>query len=842
MRKTYSWSEAFQVSREYFCGDELATDAYLTKYALRNSDNELVECSPVQSLERVVGEFCRIESTYPNSLSRETISFLFNGFRYVVVQGSPLAALGDSYHVQSLSNCFTLPPPHDSYAGIMHTDQQEAQIMKRRGGVGFDISALRPKGMKTANAARTTDGIGLFMQRYSNTCREVAQGGRRGALSMICDVTHPQIEDFITIKKDLQLVTGANCSIKFTDEFMESVEKDGEFTLRWPTSAPPKFSMTVRAREVWDKFVDAAWSCGEPGALFWDTILRMTPSEVYRSKGQGTVGINPCGELILPEFGSCILMALNSAAYVTGRFTERSEFDWKTFSEHVRLAQRLIDDLVDLEHEKIDQIISKVESDEEPEHVKAIELDMWKKVRETLVLSRRTGLGMSAVGDTIAMLGMTYGSPESIEFVEKLYKTFSVNAHASSIELAKERGAFPLWKNGADVGNQFMDRLKNSMIDVLGDEGRVLNEQYEKTGRRNIALTTQAPVGSLSMLMRAQLEDRPGLTSGIESVLKLRGKRRRKLQDGEESVVADFVDKSRDRWKEYDFVHPGLRVWMEVTGDDDEKRSPYWGSTANDIDWSGAVQLQSAAQRHIEHSISRTCNLPRDATRELVSEVYMRAWKSGCKGITVYRDGSRDGVIVDSDSVIASSDQPTSIVDSHAPKRPRVLDCDVHKCNVKGESWTILVGLLNGRPYEVFGGLSKYVEIPKKVKSGRVVKVGKKSGSATYSLEWGDGDDVVVVKDVVSAFENPIYGEFTRTLSLSLRHGIPIQYVCEQLTRGKSPDMSSFSRVMARVLKNYIPDGVVASVEEKSCPSCGSSKLIYSGGCVSCDSCVWSRC
>ena len=821
----YSKQEVIEASQEYFGGDPLAADV-TTKYLLRNPEGSFLEKTPDDMHRRLARDFSRAESKYPNPMSEDEIYDLFKGFGFVVAQGSPMSAVGNPYQVQSLSNCFVIDQPEDSYGGILFADQEQVQIMKRRGGVGFDISKIRPKGMITSNAARTTDGIGVFMERFSNSTREVAQGGRRGALMLTIDCRHPEIETFIKIKRDLTKVTGANISIRFTDDFMEAVEKNDQYTLRWPVTAPletAKVTNVVNAKEVWDQFVESAWASAEPGALFWDTVRKSTPADIYEEEGYSSISTNPCGEIVLCPYDSCRLMAMNLSSFVENPFTGDARFNFGLFYNTVIKAQRLMDDLVDLEIEAVDRIREKIAADPQPEHVKQVEADLWNKIKAKASFARRTGLGVTALGDTLAMLGLRYGSKESIEMTEKIYREMALAAHKSSIIMASERGAFPIFSYNKEKDHPYLKK-------IIGELPPEYATMWRETGRRNIALTTTAPTGSVSCLTQT--------TSGIEPAYLLSYKRRRKLVPGD-NQAPDYVDQMGDRWQEYTVYHHNFKKWMDVTGKTSVEDSPYFKSTSNDVDWMSSVDIQAAAQRWIDHSISKTCNLPNSATKELVSEVYMAAWKSGCKGFTVYRDGCRTGVLVQETK---TEEKKVDLDTHHAEKRGKELPCEIHRVNIKGESWLVLVGLKDNVPYEIFCGIAENIEVPKKAKTGTMVKNGKKDGVATYNLHVPVGnDDEVVFKDVVNLFANPTQGAFTRTISLALRHRIPLQFVVEQLQKGKENDLFSFSKCLARVLKSYIPDGT-KSTGDKVCSSCGSESLIYMEGCVTCSSCFSSKC
>lgn len=644
------------------------------------------------------------------------------------------------------------------------------------------------------------------------------------------DCRHPEIETFIDIKRDLKKVTGANISIRFTDEFMQAVESGSDFTLRWPVEesvAAAQITKTVNAKQVWDKFVDAAWASAEPGALFWDTVVNQGIVDCYRDVGYKTISTNPCGEIPLSPYDSCRLMVVNLTTFVQDPFTANAKFDYDRFSSVVWKAQRLMDDLVDLEVECVDRILEKIERDPQPEHVKAIERQLWNKVRAAGLNGRRTGLGITGLGDALAALNIRYGSQLSIEMTSAIYQHLAMGAHKSSCQLAVERGSFPVFDYSKEKDHPYLNRVMNAC-------GLETQRQWKTTGRRNIALTTTAPVGSVSCLTRT--------TSGIEPAFLLSYKRRRKITQGDLTSRVDFVDPLGDKWQEYTVYHHWFKKWMDVTGKTDPQESPYWGGTANDIDWEKSVDIQASAQQWIDHSISKTCNLPNSATREIVNDVYLKAWRTGCKGFTVYRDGCRTGVLV-------SNDEPKKekkVEDGRlAPKRPKSLDCDIHRATVRNgeisESWLVLIGLNDGKPYEVFCGIPENIEIPKKYKSGVLVKNGKRDGVTTYNLQVPVGDDDnLVFKDVINLFDNPTQGAFTRTISLALRHDVPLHYVVEQLQKDKNSDMFSFGRVIARVLKGYIKDGTKSS--EKGCPECGNSELVYQEGCLSCKACGYSKC
>ncbi|CAB4196531.1 ribonucleotide-diphosphate reductase subunit alpha [uncultured Caudovirales phage] len=832
----YTYSQVFESSIKYFDGDEFAAKVFVDKYALQDLDGNYMELTPEAMHKRLAKEFARIERKYPNPLSEDLIFSLFDKFKYCVPQGSPMSAIGNPYQIQSLSNCFVVQGVYsdklDSYGGIMLADQELAQIMKRRGGVGLDISGIRPKGAVTANSAKTTDGIAVFMDRFSNTCREVAQNGRRGAEMQTLSVNHPEIETFINIKRDLKKVTGANISIRLNDEFMNAVKNNEDYVLRWPVECTPdnaKITKKVKAKEIWDQIIDSAWTSAEPGLLFWDTVKKTTPSDIYSKFGHNSISTNPCGEIVLPAYDACRLLVLNLSSYVKNPFTKDAIFDYDLFHDHTIIAQRLMDDIIDLELESIDRIIEKINRDPEPQEAKSVELNLWNKIRKMNESGRRTGLGITALGDCLAMLNVKYGSEESVNITREIYRALAVGSHTSSVIMAEERGAFPIFNYNLEKDHKYLSS-------IMKDCAIKVNKKWKKFGRRNIANTTTAPTGSVSAMTQT--------TSGIEPVYLLSYVRRKKHNPSDKNARIDFVDNMGDSWQEFTVYHHGLKRWMDATGETDISKSPYYGATSNEINWLSSVEIQAAAQESIDHSISKTCNLPESATKELVSDVYMKAWELGCKGFTVYRDKCRAGVLInESESKSNKLDgRPGDIQYVMAPKRPIELPCEIKKVKINGEAWTFFIGKLNGQPYEVFGGLSKFVDIPNKHKIGRIVKNGKVDGLTTYNLKIGEGDDEMVIRDIANIFENANFGAFTRTISLALRHGTPVQYVVEQLLKDRYSDITSFSKVAARVLKAYIQDGTKSTVERK-CPECGAeNSFIYQEKCLRCSKCPYSKC
>lgn len=836
----YTYDDVFEASLEYFDGDSLAASVFAGKYALQDEDGNYLELTPDDMHKRLASEFARIETKYPNSMDRHEIYNLFKDFKYVVPQGSPMSGIGNGAKIQSISNCFVIEAPEDSYGGILKTDQEQVQIMKRRGGVGFDISTIRPKGMATSNAAKTTDGIEVFMDRFSNSCREVAQGGRRGALMLSISVHHPQVMDFIKIKRDLTKVTGANISVRVTDEFMNAVKHGDTYQLRWPVESiaegggTPIVEEQTSAKEVWDALIEGAHASAEPGVLFWDTATRMTPSDAYSDQGFGSVSTNPCGEIILSPYDSCRLMLMNLTSFVDNAWTDKASFDWGKFRIMSRKAQRLMDDMIDIEIEQIDKILAKIDNDPETDETKYYERNLWHTIRQVAVNGRRTGLGVTGLGDAIAMLGQTYGDNDSIETVEEIYKWLSLASYEESIQLAKERGAFPIFDASKEEGHPFISRVVNELVDPV-------QADYRQYGRRNIANTTTAPAGSVSCLTQT--------TSGIEPAFMLYYKRRKKAVNGEKVM---FVDDLGDEWTEFNVYHHGFKQYLDhtmtfYTEDDREnlwkdsdieiavKGSPYAGATANEIDWRAKVKLQSVAQKWICHAISNTTNLPNDIDVDTVKDIYMLGWELGCKGVTVYRDGSRSGVLVSTDEK-----KEETFGERHAPKRPETLDCDIFHTSVKGQKWVVLVGLMDGKPYEVIGGEAEMIELPRRIKNGTLTKRAFKTTNSKYDLSIGDTEDTLNIKDVVSVFANANHAGYTRTISLALRHGVPVQYLVEQMQKDREADLFSFSKVIARCLKNYIMDGTEV---DKICPNCGAEgSLVYQEGCVTCKSCGHGKC
>jgi len=834
---TYSREQLIKESTKYFNGDDLAAEVF-PKYALRDKKLKYLEKTPLDMHHRLAAEFARMESKYPNPLSEEEIFQLIDRFKYIIPGGSPMFGIGNTYQKVSLSNCFVIEVV-DSYGGICRADERIAQISKRRGGVGLDISAIRPRGGATRNSAFTTDGIGVFMERFSNTSREVAQSGRRGALMITISVHHPEILTFINIKRNLEKVTGANTSIRVSDEFMEAVKKNKTYEQKWPIdSENPKIKKRVKAKDVWNEIIRSVHHNGEPGILFWDNIIKNSPADSYKDLGFETKSTNPCGELPLCPYDSCRLMAINLSSYVDNPFTEKASFNKSLYKQHIWSAQRLMDDLVDLELEAIDKILRKIKSDPEDAAIKANELDLWKSIKKKCMEGRRTGLGLTGLADCLAMQNVKYGSEESLTMVGDIYSMLRDEAYRCSITLAQERGVFPIYNHKMEWGNNYLNRLPES-----------IKREMRKYGRRNIGCLTTAPAGSISV--EAQV------SNGLEPLFKVQYKRKRKLNDNDHETP-DFVDNMGDKWKEYVVSHHGLKKFQEITGKSVEE-SPYFGAQAEEIGYLMRVKIQAVATQYVDHAISSTINLPIDIPLEIVSNIYMTAWESGCKGLTIYRAGSRDGVLVAMDStrecedcdeaaqafstLVKGGKRPTNIIMASAPKRPNIMECDIHRSKVGGGDWLFFVGKLNGRPYEVFGGDGEQFTVPNKYKTGWILKNGKIDGVSQYNIILGsleDKNEKLEFKGITKHFNNFEYGAFTRVISLTMRHGVPINYICEQITKKEvEGDLFSFQRAMSRVLKKYISEG---ERSESECPECHSKEMIYKNGCPACQVCGHSNC
>lgn len=840
---SYSYSEVFEKSLIYFHGDELAASTWINKYAMKDKKGNYLELTPDDMHLRMAKEFGRKEKEYKeksnhaddfNSLSsygreREFLSEnkiyeFFKNFKYIIPQGSVMSSLGNPNVIASLSNCIVLPEIYDSYGGIIHTDQQMAQLFKRRCGVGVDLSTVRPEGMRVSNSAGTTTGAVSFMERFSNTTREVAQNGRRGALMITLDIAHPDIEKFITIKQDLSKITGANISVRLSDEFMNAVVNDINYTLRFPIDdEKPKFKRTVKARELWNTIIKCAHNTAEPGLIFWDRQHYYSTSSVYPNfKNTST---NPCSEIAMQGGDSCRLIALNLFNFIDEPFTANAKFNFKKFYEVTYEAQRLMDDLVDLELEAIQRILSKVEKDPEPDYIKQVELDTWKLLYNSGKKGRRTGLGFTSLGDTLAGLGYKFDSDEAISEVEKIMKTKCEAEFDSSVDMSIERGKFTGFNPEIEDTSEFIQMMHREMP--------ALYQRMMKFGRRNISLSTVAPTGTLSILAQS--------SSGIEPVFMQSYKRRRKVNPQDKNARIDFTDASGDSWQEFTVYHPKLKMWMDITGETDIRKSPYNGSTASEIDWKKRIELQSVVQKYTTHSISSTINLHNDVSVGQVGDIYLEAWKKGLKGITVYRDGSRSGVLVSNEQKEKKSD---IIVETKAPKRPKVLDADIVRFMNHNEKWIAVVGLLNGKPYEVFTGKAEdSFIVPNSVEKGWVIQNANGNGKKRYDFQFLDKEGYRITIEGLSRSFNKEYWNYAKLISGVLRHGMPLPNVVDLVENLNlySDSINTWKTGVERALKKYIPNGTHAV--DKKCSSCGDPDgLVYEEGCLKCKSCGHSKC
>jgi ribonucleoside-diphosphate reductase alpha chain len=832
--KVYSHDEAVEASISYFKGDELAARVWANKYALKDSFGNLFEKTPDDMHRRLAREIHRIELNYPNPLPEELIYNVLKDFRYIVPQGGPMTGIGNEYQIASLSNCFVIgnDGSSDSYGGIMKIDQEQVQLMKRRGGVGHDLSHIRPKGTPVLNSALTSTGVVPFMERYSNSTREVAQDGRRGALMLSISIKHPDSGKFIDAKMESGKVTGANVSVKLTDDFMRAVESKALFRQQYPiNSDSPKFEKDIDAVHLWNKVIHNAWKSAEPGVLFWDTIIRESVPDCYADLGYATVSTNPCGEIPLCPYDSCRLLAINLYSYVNNPFTKDAEFDFELYKEHIGLAQRIMDDIIDLELEKIDAILDKIDADPENEELKLVERNLWKNIRKKSAEGRRTGIGITAEGDMLAGLGLRYGSDKATNFSVEVHRTLALEAYKSSTYLAKERGAFAIYSAEREKNNPFIMRLK--------DEDPVMYNNMVKFGRRNIALLTIAPTGTTSLMTQT--------TSGIEPVFATYYKRRRKVNPNDKNVMVTFRDEVGDSWEEFNVFHHKFVDWLRLNNYDPEEvkrmddaeikaivaKSPYYKATANDVDWIAKVKMQGAIQKWVDHSISVTINLPSEAKEELVSELYLTAWKSGCKGATVYRDGSRSGVLLSGKTDIHQE----------RPKRPKVLECDVIRFNINEDKWIAFVGLKGGRPYEIFTGMAdeEIFPIPRSIVKGRIIKIKDEDSKTRYDFQYTDKYGYKKTMGGLSHMFEPEFWNYAKLISGVLRHGMPIQDVVNliQSLRLDSESINNWKSGVERALKRYIPDGTKA---KGKCGECGSDNLVYQEGCLICKDCGSSKC
>ena len=844
-RKTYTFDEAFKASLDYFTGDELAAKVWVNKYALKDAFGNIYEESPVDMHHRLASEIARVEKKYPNPLSEEELFNLFDHFRYIVPQGSPMTGIGNDFQIASLSNCFVigLDGDADSYGAIIRIDEEQVQLMKRRGGVGHDLSHIRPKGSPVKNSALTSTGLVPFMERYSNSTREVAQDGRRGALMLSVSIKHPDSESFIDAKMTEGKVTGANVSVKIDDEFMQAVINGTPYKQQYPIdSSEPTNVKEINAAELWKKIIHNAWKSAEPGVLFWDTILRESVPDSYADLGFRTVSTNPCGEIPLCPYDSCRLLAINLYSYVVNPFTKEAYFDFDLFRKHVILAQRIMDDIIDLESEKIEKILEKIDADPESLEVKQSERHLWEKIQKKTLQGRRTGVGITAEGDMIAALGLRYGTEEATEFAEKVQKMLALAAYRSSVEMAKERGAFDIYDAKREEKNPFINRLREADPELYDD--------MVKYGRRNIACLTIAPTGTTSLMTQT--------TSGIEPVFLPVYRRRRKVNPNDAEARVDFVDETGDAFEEYIVFHHKFVTWMLANGFSASKKytqeeveelvakSPYYKATSNDVDWLQKVRMQGRIQKWVDHSISVTINLPADVTEDLVNSLYVEAWKCGCKGCTVYRDGSRSGVLLSTDNKKKKKEdcncmEPPVIVAT----RPRELEADVVKFQNNREKWIAFVGLLNGRPYEIFTGLAdddEGIMLPKNVSKGSIIKSYDEDGQKHYDFQFKNKRGYKMTIEGLDGKFNPEFWNYAKLISGVLRYGMPIDQVIK-LVQGmelNNESINTWKNGVERALKKYLPNGTEAKGQK--CPNCGHETLVYQEGCLICTNCGASRC
>ena len=846
---TYTYEEAYNASLAYFGGDELAARVWVNKYAMKDSFGHIFEKSPVDMHWRIANEVARIEKKYKNPISAQQVFDLLDRFRYVIPAGSPMTGIGNNHQVASLSNCFVigLEGDADSYGAIMKIDEEQVQLMKRRGGVGHDLSQLRPKGSPVNNSALTSTGVVPFMERYSNSTREVAQDGRRGALMLSISIKHPDSEAFIDAKMTEGKVTGANVSVKIDDEFMRDAIEDKPYTQQFPIdSKEPKYTKEISARKLWEKIVHNAWKSAEPGVLFWDTILRESIPDCYADLGFRTVSTNPCGEIPLCPYDSCRLLCLNLYSYVDHPFTAEAKFNFDKFKQHVQLAQRIMDDIVDLEMEKIDLILEKIKSDPQSDEVKATEYHLWEKIKHKSGLGRRTGVGITAEGDMLAALGLRYGTQESTDFAVEVQKTLALNAYRSSVNMAAERGAFAIYDAKREENNPFILRIKEADPQLYAD--------MVKYGRRNIACLTIAPTGTTSLMTQT--------TSGIEPVFMPVYKRRRKVNPNDPEAHVDFVDEVGDSFEEYIVYHRKFIEWMKINGIDTEKkytqeeiddlirRSPYYHATANDVDWLMKVKMQGAIQKWVDHSISVTVNLPNNVDEALVNKLYVEAWRSGCKGCTIYRDGSRSGVMISvkkdkKKEAPAPITAPAIVRPAVQEVRPKELDCDVVRFQNNREKWVAFVGLLDGYPYEIFTGLQdddEGIMLPKTVTKGKIIKQTNPDGTHRYDFQFENKRGYKTTVEGLSEKFNPEYWNYAKLISGVLRYRMPIDHVIKLVAslQLKDESINTWKNGVERALKKYIVDGTHAKGQK--CPVCGQETLVYQEGCLICTNCGASRC
>ena len=840
-RKTYTHAEVLAASTNYFKGDDLAASVWLNKYALKDTHGNLYELTPEDMHRRIASEIARAEANYPDAYTEAEIFEVLKDFKYIVPQGSPMAGIGNIFQVSSLSNCFVIGNSADSYGGIMRMDEEQAQLMKRRGGVGHDLSHIRPKGSQVMNSALSSTGISPFMERYSNCTREVAQDGRRGALMLSISSKHPDAEDFVDAKMTQGKVTGANVSVRIDDAFMKAAMSGQPYVQQYPIdSDTPKYTKEIDAAHLWNKIIHNAWKSAEPGVLFWDTVIRESIPDCYADLGYKTISTNPCGEIPLCPYDSCRLLAINLYSYVDEPFTQKASFNFEKFGKHVQMAQRIMDDIIDLEIEKIDSILAKIENDPEPDEIKSVEYNLWKKIKKTCVEGRRTGVGITAEGDMLAAMGLAYGSDDGIVFSVKVHKTLALNAYRSSVDLAKKRGPFKIYDASREMQNPMIQRIKEA--------DPALYEDMVKYGRRNIALLTIAPTGTTSMMTQT--------TSGIEPAFMVAYTRRRKVNPNDKNVNITFTDEVGDHWEEYNVFHHKFTTWLKANDYDVAKvkqlsqdklqgiieQSPYYKATANDVDWVQKVKMQGAIQKWIDHSISVTVNVPNETTEAMVKQIYQTAWEAGCKGCTIYRDGSRSGVLIATTE--NKKEENLSFKESEAPKRPIKLETEVIRFQNNHEKWIAMVGLMDGRPYEIFTGRAEDTFVfPTYITSGWIIKKKDEEGVKRYDFQYTDKDGYRVTMEGLSRSFDKKYWNYAKLISGVLRHGMPLNHVVN-LVDGLTTEqdhINTWKNGVVRALKKFIPDGTQAA--KTACPSCGDNDgLIYKEGCLSCKSCGYSKC
>lgn len=838
--QSYTHEEVLRAAIAYFGGDELAANVWINKYALKDSQGRIYERTPDDMHRRIAAELARVEARHPSPMDEESLFALLQGFRYIIPQGSPMAGIGNPFQVSSLSNCFVIGNGYDSYGGIFRTDEEQVQLMKRRGGVGHDLSHLRPSGTPVKNAALTSSGIAGFMERYSNSTREVAQDGRRGALMLSLSIRHPDAGAFIDAKMEAGKVTGANVSVRIDDAFMEAAMQGKPYEQRFPVdSEHPSVTQSVDAAALWQKIIHNAWRSAEPGVLFWDTILRESVPDCYADLGYRTISTNPCGEIPLCAYDSCRLVAINLYSYVQQPFTPEASFDFALFREHVARGMRIMDDIIDLEIEKIDAILAKIDADPEPADIKAVERKLWQKIRKTCTEGRRTGLGITAEGDMLAALGLRYGTEEATRFSEGVHRELALAAYRASVDMARERGPFTLYDARREEHNPFIARLREADPELYRD--------MQRYGRRNIALLTVAPTGTTSLMSQT--------TSGIEPAFLIHYKRRRKINPNDTARQADFVDEVGDHWEEFQVFHHKFITWLEANGYDPEAvqrmgeeelaavvaRSPYHRATANDVDWVQKVHMQGAIQRWVDHSISVTVNIPEETSEEMVRRIYETAWQSGCKGCTIYREGSRSGVLVSGSAKAAST---AGIPETMPPRRPEQLEARIIRFQNDRESWIAVIGLYEGHPYEIFTGRADDTFLlPSYVNTGLVLKARDEQGEKRYDFRYRDKDGYNVTIEGLSRSFNKEFWNYAKLISGVLRHGMPIPDVVDLVDSLDVPEayINTWKNGVARALRQFIPDGVAPS--DRECHHCGDKDgLVYKEGCLTCKSCGFSEC